>query len=83
MVDEFAGPRKLRYFRNLLLAVVIGAVFSTILADLYGITFFEPVLWWFVENPMVLFELAGFFSIVVLIVIAVRKALDLADNNGL
>ncbi|WP_312909933.1 hypothetical protein [Natronosalvus caseinilyticus] len=82
MTDEFAGPRKLRYFLYLLLIVVFGAVFSTILADFYGITFLEPLLWWFVENPMVLFELAGVFSIIALILIVAIKALKLADNSG-
>jgi len=82
MVDDFAGPRKLRYFLYLLLFVVFGAVISTMLADFYGITFLEPIMWWFVENPMALFELAGFFSIIALIVIAGMKALQLADNSG-
>mgnify|MGYP006267247245 FL=1 len=82
MVDEFAGPRKIRYFLYLLLVVVFGAVISTILADFYGIAFLEPIMWWFVENPIVLFELAGFFSIIALIVIAGMKALELADNSG-
>lgn len=82
MVDEFAGPRKIRYFLYLLLIVVFGAVISTILADFYGIPFLEPIMWWFVENPMVLFELAGLFSIIALIVIAAIKALELADNSG-
>lgn len=82
MADEFAGPRKLRYFLYLLLIVVFGAVISTILADFYGITFLEPVMWWFVENPLVLFELAGFFSITALIVIGAKKALELANNSG-
>jgi len=57
-------------------------VISTILADFYGIAFLEPVMWWFVENPMVLFELAGFFSIIALVVIVGMKALELADNSG-
>ncbi|QAY21827.1 hypothetical protein [Halorubrum ezzemoulense] len=82
MVDEFAGPRKIRYFLYLLLYVVFGAVISTILADFYGIPFIEPIMWWFVENPMVLFELAGFFSIIALVVIVGMKALELADNSG-
>jgi len=79
---EFAGPRKIRYFLYLLLFVVFGAVISTILADFYGIAFLEPVMWWFVENPMVLFELAGFFSIIALVVIVGIEALGLADNSG-
>ena len=82
MVDELAGPRKLRYFLYLLLFVVFGAVISTILADFYGITFLEPVMWWFLENPMALFELAGFFSIIALILVVGMKALELADNSG-
>ncbi len=82
MVDEFSGPRKIRYFLYLLLIVVFGAVISTILADFYGIPFLESIMWWFVENPMVLFELAGLFSIIALIVIAAIKALELADNSG-
>lgn len=82
MVDDFAGPRKLRYFLYLLLFVVFGAVISTILADFYGIAFLEPIMWWFVENPMALFELAGFFSIIALILIVGMKALQLADNSG-
>jgi len=83
MVDEFAGPRKLRYFIYLLVAVVFGAIISTILADFYGITFLEPILWWFVENPMVLFKLAGVLSIIMLSIIAASKLLELADNSGL
>jgi len=82
MVDELAGPRKLRYFQYLLLIVVFGAVISTMLAEFYGITFLEPILWWFVENPMVLFELAGLFSIIALFLILGKKALELADNSG-
>jgi len=82
MADEFAGPRKLRYFLYLLLIAVFGAVISTMLAEFYGITFLEPILWWFVENPMALFELAGFFSIIVLLLIVSKKALELADNSG-
>jgi hypothetical protein len=82
MDDEFAGPRKLRYFLYLLLIVVFGAVISTILADYYGITFLEPILWWFVENPMVLFELAGLLSIIVFFLIVAKKALELTDNSS-
>jgi len=82
MVDEFAGPRKLRYFLYLLLIVVLGAVISTILADFYGIAFLEPVMWWFVDNPMVLLELAGIFSIIALIIIVAMRAVKLADNSG-
>jgi len=62
--------------------VVFGAVISTILADFYGIAFLEPVMWWFVENPMALFELAGFFSIIALMAIFGMKALELADDSG-
>lgn len=83
MADDFAGPRKIRYFLYLLMFVVFGAVISTMFAGFYGITFLEPILWWFVENPMVLFGLAGFFSIIALILIVVKKALDLADNSGI
>ena len=82
MADEFAGPRKLRYFLYLLLIVVFGAVISRMLAEFYGITFLEPILWWFVENPMVLFELAGFLSIIALFLILGKKALELVDNSG-
>lgn len=82
MVDDFAGPRKLRYFRYLLLITVIGAVFAKILSEFYGIEFLEQIFWWFVENPMVLFEFAGFFSIITLIIIAGMKALEMADNSG-
>ncbi len=82
MVDEIAGPRMVRYFLYLLLFVVFGAVISTILAEFYGIEFIEPIMWWFVENPMVLFELAAVLSIIALIVIVGMKALELADNSG-
>lgn len=82
MVDGFAGPRKLRYFLHLLLVVIFGAVISTILAEFYGITFLEPVMWWFVENPMVLFGLAGFFSILALLIIVGIKVIKLVDNSG-
>lgn len=83
MADEIAGPRKLRYFLYLLLIVIFGAVISTMLANFYGIVFLEPILWWFVENPMILFELAGLFSIIALFLIVAKKALELADNRGL
>mgnify|MGYP007047140447 CR=1 FL=1 len=82
MVDDFAGPRKLRYFLYLLLIAVFGAVISKILADFYGIGFLQPIFWWFVENPMALFELAGFFSIIALLVIGGLKALELADDSS-
>ena len=45
-------------------------------------THLEPIMWWFVENPMALFELAGFFSIIVLMAIVGMKALELADDSG-
>jgi hypothetical protein len=82
MPEEVAGPRKIRYFLYLLLTVVFGAVFSKILADFYGITFLEPILWWFVENPMVLFELAGIFSIIALFFIVGKMVLELTENSG-
>lgn len=83
MVEEFAGPRKLRYFLCLLVIAVFGAFISTILADLYGITFLEPIVWWALENPMALFGLAGIFSISALVLTATKKALELADSSGL
>ena len=82
MADDFAGPRKIRYFLYLLMFVIFGAVISTMLTEFYGVTFLESILWWFVENPMVLFELAGFFSIIALILIVTKRALELADNSG-
>jgi hypothetical protein len=62
--------------------LVFAAVFSTILAELYGITFFEPIVWGAVENPMAVLELAGVFSILALFVIVGMKALEIADNSG-
>ena len=83
MFDHFAGPRKLRYFAYLLVATVFAAIISTLLARFYGITFLEPVSWWFVEHPMALFKLAGTFSIIALFIIGGQKLLQLADNSGL
>jgi hypothetical protein len=62
--------------------VVFVTVTSTILADFYRIRFLEPTMWWFVENPMVLFELTGFFSIIVLVVIVGMRTFELANNSG-
>lgn len=82
MADEFAGPRKLRYFVALLYIAVSGAVVSTMLAQFYGITFLEPIMWWFIENPMALFELAGLFSMIVLMLTVGPKLIQLADDSG-
>lgn len=65
MPDDFAGPRKLRYFTSLLVAVVPLFVIGVLLSQFYGFTALETIMRYFVENPMVLFELAGFLSLIV------------------
>ncbi|MDT3437951.1 hypothetical protein [Haloarcula sp. 1CSR25-25] len=79
MPEDFAGPRKLRYFTFLLMAVVLLFVLGTILSQFYGYTALETVTRYFVENPMVLFELAGMLSLMVGIGIVVRFVLKHVD----
>ncbi|MDL0145941.1 hypothetical protein [Halobacterium salinarum] len=63
------GPRKLRYFLNLLIGAVFLYVIGNILSEFYGFTFLENVIAPFIENPMALFNLAGILSLIVLAVI--------------
>lgn len=76
MPEEFAGPRKLRYFQYLLVAVVILLVLGTVLSQFYGFTALETSMMYFARNPMVLFKLAGVFSMIVGAWIAVRFVLE-------
>ena len=77
MPDEFAGPRKLRYFTNLLLIVVFMYVIGVMLSQFYGFTALETIMGFFAENPMVVFELAGLLSLLVL----VGKAIHFVSEN--
>jgi len=72
MPDDIAGPRKIRYFRDLLMIVVFLYVLGAVLDIAYGFTALETIMGFFAENPMVVFELAGFLSLMVLAAKAVR-----------
>lgn len=80
MADDFAGPRKIRYFIYLLVGAVLLFVIGVLLSDLYGFTLLESVTRVFVENPMILFELAGMISLIVLIFIAAKFVSENADR---
>ncbi|WP_225317717.1 MULTISPECIES: hypothetical protein [Haloferax] len=69
------GPRKLRYFLNLLMLAVFLYAIGYILSQLYGFTLLENVISPFIENPMALFELAGVLSLIALAAIG-RKYLS-------
>jgi hypothetical protein len=73
MTEIPPGPRKLRYFRDLLVGAVFLFVIGVILDEFYGFSILEDVMRFFVENSLVLFELAGFLSLVVVGGIAVNK----------
>jgi len=68
-MDIPPGPRKIRYFLNLLVAAVLLYVIGHILSQFYGITILEKVISPLIENPMALFDLAGVLSLIVLAVI--------------
>lgn len=80
MADDFAGPRKIRYFIYLLVGAVLLFVIGVLLSDLYGFTLLESVTRVFVENPMILFELAGMISLIVLVFIAAKFVSENADR---
>jgi len=70
VMDIPPGPRKLRYFLNLLMLAVLLYVLGYILSQFYGFTLLKDVTAPFIENPMALFELAGILSLMALAVIA-------------
>ena len=79
MTEIPPGPRKIRYFSYLLQATVFLFVLGVVLSQFYGFTLLESVMWFFVENPIVLFEVAGFLSLLVLAGIGLTKAQQFAD----
>lgn len=60
------GPRKIRYFGNLLVVAVVLYVIGHILSQYYGFVLVETVITPFIQNPMALFDLAGILSLLVL-----------------
>lgn len=79
MQDEFAGPRKLRYFTILIQILVVSLVIGAILAEFYGVTLLETVTMFFAENHRILFELAGFLALIVGIGKAVKFFNEFVD----
>jgi hypothetical protein len=78
-LDSFEGPRTIRYFALLLIVVVMLYVLGVVLADLHGITFLETATEGFVENPMVLLDIAGIFAFFALLFLIGRFVLKNVD----
>jgi len=70
------GPRKLRYFQILLVLAVWLYVLGYVLSQLYGFTLLESVITPFIENPMMIFDIAGILSLAALVVISWRYFSD-------
>jgi len=72
MVDDglgsIEGPRTLRYFAMLLMIVVLLFVLGVVLSQFYGFTLLEGFTRIFVDDPMILLDLAGFLALVVLMI---------------
>lgn len=69
-LDSFEGPRTLRYFSILLLFTVLLFVLGVVLSTFYGFDLLKNITQYFVENPVVLLELAGILSLGALGIIA-------------
>lgn len=75
------GPRKLRYFVYLLVGVIHLFVLGVVISEFYGFTLLESIMRYFVENPIVLFEIAGILSMLVLAGIGVIKVSELLESD--
>lgn len=74
MTDDLpiGGPRTILYFAYLLVIVVLLFVLGVILAEFYDFPWLEWAMTPFVENPGVLFPIAGFIAFIVLLFIGAR-----------
>jgi hypothetical protein len=79
-LGSIEGPRTLRYFAVLLLLVVIVFIAGVLLAQYYGFRLLAEVTRWFIDNPMVLLDLAGLLALVVLLLTVGRFALQFVDE---
>ncbi len=65
-LDAFEGIRTIRYFTYLLVFVVCAYVIGVLLSATYEITALEWFFGYFVQNPMVLFPIAGILAFAML-----------------
>ena len=79
IIDDFAGRRTLQFFMSLIAVVVILYVLGVVLSDLHGITFLETATEGFIEDPMVLLDIAAVFAFFAILIIAVRFVLKNVD----
>jgi hypothetical protein len=73
--EHTAGPGKLRVFINLILAVVLIIFLGSVLAITNDITWVRNLGVFLADNMLILFELAGFIAIGIL-VLKMAKELD-------
>lgn len=78
-LESFEGPRTLQYFRILLIVAVCLFAIGVVLSQLYGFTVLENFMRLFVENPMILLEIAGFIALFVLMISVGRTILQYVD----
>lgn len=79
VLDSFEGPRTQRYFAFLLMIIVMLYVLGGVLADLHGITFLKTATEGFVDNPIVLLDIAGVFAFFAVLFLVVRFVLQHVD----
>lgn len=78
-LESFEGPRTLQYFRVLLIIAICLFAIGVVLSQLYGFTLLENFMRLFVENPMILLELAGIIALFVLMVSVGRTILQYVE----
>lgn len=80
IMENFEGPRTIRYFIGLLMIVVGMLVIGSPLSSLYDIHWLEQIGMALANSPMVLLNLAGFLALIVLTITALPTILKYADK---
>jgi len=79
IMDDFVGRRALQIFMGLIMVVVMLYVLGVILSNLHGITFLETATEGFIENPLVLLDIAIVFAVVAILFVIARFILKNVD----
>lgn len=80
IMDDFAGPRTLRYFVYLLLFVVLLYTLGAVLSTLHDFKWLELFAEFFVERPRLLFSIAGIIAFFVFAFIALRAVMNAIES---
>lgn len=80
LMESFEGPRTLRYFRILLMIVVVVLVFGSVLSSLYDIHWIEEIGLALADSTNALLNLAGVLALIALLITAVPIVLKYADE---